>query len=315
MRNFIHSLQFLFPNIYFGLKTKHYKNHFKKVADIRKEIEDTYFKKCGVKLNLDNPSTIYDKINYLRLNENYEDSWKYVDKLEAKKIARKHDSNIKIAKVIASFSSFKEFKNGIKNLTLPNRFVVKLNNGNGSIFVNFNDVWQNKYGKKVSKHYVYSYLKHGIKLNFYYVNFEKCYDKVEPKIFIEEYLGDSIIGIPEYKVFYNYGVPKLLNVVYGRQSNGKTIEAFLDMSLKKLDMHQKVEILEEKDIIIPKCWDKILEFGKKASEGFPILRVDVLSDGDNYYFCEFTFYDCGGNAVFVPLESNKTLGEMFNISK
>lgn len=151
-----------------------------------------------------------------------------------------------------------------------------------------------------------------MKFDYYKENFETCYKNIEKKIIIEEYIP-SLAGLDEYKIFCNNGEPKIVNVVYGRQSNNKVREVLTDIDLNILPTNQGMLPIDKNELYVPKCWNKMMTFAKKASKDFTMLRVDMLTDGDILYFCEFTFYDFGGNSIFYPAEMNKKIGNMFNI--
>ena len=40
-----------------------------------------------------------------------------------------------------------------------------------------------------------------------------------------------------------------------------------------------------------------------------------MTNGKDFKFCEFTYYDCAGFNIFEPLEYNAEIGSMFNIEK
>ena len=306
-------IKFLFPDLYNFLIIKKIEKRFNaSCVDIKKTTIEEYKKKFGVKLDLDNPIAFYEKVNYLKL---YQDDYKYsdyVDKVSAKKIARSLSDKIIVPKILYTFDSFEKFKQILKSEKMPSAFVVKLSHTSGDVYFFENGKWRDKKGQKISKRIVFSNLKSMINLNYYHTSFEKCYVNVNRVILIEEYIP-SLHGLDEYKFFCNYGKPKMVNVVYGRQDGDKVTEVFTDENLKVLPVNQGLKLTNAEKVYKPKCWDSMMDFAKKASINMPMLRVDILTDGVNFYFCEFTFYDFAGLSIFYPLEWNYTIGRMFEL--
>ena len=305
-------LKFLFPNVYNRLIIKRIEKRFKSCNDLKQATINEYKTTFGVELNLDNPVTFYEKVNYLKIYQNDYHYSNYVDKISAKELAKTFSDKIIVSKLLCTFDSFKDFVTSFKKRELPCVFVAKLNHTSGDVYFFDNGVWRDKKGHHISQRVVFANLKAMINLNYYHTFFERCYANVKGRILIEEYLP-SIRGLDEYKFFCNYGQPKMLNVVYGRQDGDDVKEVFTDGELRILPVNQGLKLIDKDKVYKPKCWDSMVEFAKKASNNMPMLRVDILTDGDNFYFCEFTFYDFAGMSIFYPLEWNSIIGNMFDL--
>ena len=301
----------LMPNIHARHVIKKREHHNKDIVDF---VKTNYKNRFGVELNISAPITFYEKINYIKLFYDNPLMEKYVDKIQVKQLLEEAGYVDKCAKLLAIFKNVNELENYIKDNNQKS-FVVKLNHTSGDVYF-FNDgKWRDKHGEKIDKRVVYANLKYGLKSNYYYCSFEKPYKNIDPRILCEEYLPSmNNKGLDEYKFFCNYGNIKMINVVYGRQSNSKIAECFTDSNLISLGATQDLKILSDDDVVAPKCFDDMKKFASKMSEQFPILRVDLMTDGVKFYFCEFTFFDCGGNNIFYPPDSNKKIGDLFDIS-
>lgn len=312
MNKFKNILKHLFPYLYYRYSVFSVDKKFKSArnnieAEIIKRYKNT-FKKT---LNLKDPKTFYEKVNYLKLHFNGDVSF-LVDKILVKDYLRTNFPNIKFAETLKIFSSFKDFKKCLKSKTIPDPCVVKLNHTSGDIFIFKNGRWIDKYGFKTSSRCVLACLKCRLKLNFYHAQFEKVYDNLTPKIFAEEYLDiSSDSGLDEYKFFCNYGIPKMINVVYGRQRKECVKEAFTDIDLIPFPVNQGQSILSKDEIYHPCYLKDMIEFAKEVSKNYPLLRVDLFAKNDDFYFCEFTFYDLAGNGIFYPEEYNNIIGDLF----
>lgn len=309
-------LKFLLPNVYF--LRKNFKEHksFSKIKNPKEYSIKKYKDKFGVDINLDKPETFYEKLLYLKLNHLENNPELLVDKVIVKDyLTGKGYSHI-IPKKIDSFRTFKEFKKNYKNIVNKNsRFVIKLNHTSGDVFIFNNGILLSKIGEKVPRRYVFACLKHRLKFSYYFVGLEKVYKNIVPQILIEEYMASlDTKGLDEYKFFVNKGQIKMINVVYGRQNGSLLKEAFTDEKLRKLNARQDQNMLEQNEIKKPKCFDNMVKFCKDTVKDRLLIRVDLMTDGDNYYFCEFTFFDCGGFNHFLPEETNYEIGSKFDIS-
>lgn len=307
-------INFVSPRLYQKIVLSKIEKRFKKVTDVEQEIINNYFKRFNYHLNLSSPKTFYEKMNYLKLYQSDEKFSNYVDKISAKEIAQSMNSKIKISKTLFVFNNVISFKKELSKKTFPKECVIKMNHTSGDVFFYRENHFYDKYGSCISKRKVFAILEYRLKLNYYHTNFERCYKPIQPRIIVEEFF-QSLSGIPEYKFFCNYGVPKMVNVVYDRQAGSRVREAFTDENLCIFPVHQDQPLISQEDIFQPKCWDEMLCFVKKVSKDFPFLRVDLMTDGTDFYFCEFTFYDFGGNAIFYPLEWDTKIGDLFDFSK
>ena len=298
---------------------------FKKVILFNKNLkiryyEKRYFKEFGIKLSIKKPVTFYDKINYLKFFSKEKNMVDYTDKIKAKKIAGSFGENIRVAKLLKVFSSFKEFAEWTHSMdNLDSECVIKTNNGSGAVYFvtkgsDKKPIIRDKHGKSCDRIGMLKAIKRSLHTNWYYQEFESNYKKIKPAVFVEEYFSTmSDVGLNEYKFFCNYGEVKLVNVVYNRQDDDNLEEVFTDELLNPLGAYQKRKIIEKRDIIKPRHFNEMIEFASHFSKDFPFLRVDLLCDDDSCYFCEFTFYDFGGFSCFYPENENKRLGDLFVI--
>lgn len=281
---------------------------------IEKFTRKTYFLKTGYNLNIEKPITFYDKINYLKVNCADRKLSSFVDKIAVKEMLKGNNFS-NFAKTICIFKNIREFKKFLETNTNCS-YVIKSNNTSGDVYFFINGVYKNKNGTIVNKDKVIKTFKKVLKTKYFYKFFEYPYKGIKGKIFIEELLPDfNDYGLMEFKFFCNFGIAKVVNIVQNRQGGNKIKEVFTDASLNILPISQDLELLKKTDIKKPIYYQELLDFCKKNCKELPIVRVDFLCGKDKFYFCEFTFYDCGGFNIFYPLENNKLIGDLFEIMK
>lgn len=317
MNSFKRFLVNCFPTTYYKLFVYNKTSKAKKIVDIKSFTIQKYEKRFGVKLDLDNPKTFYEKLNFLKINWSDPGSSYLVDKHLVKKYLTSNNYEELVAKEIACFDSFKEFKKSLKELISANsKFVIKLTHTSGDVFFYDSGRWKDKEGYKTNKRRVLACLKIKIKYNYYFENYEKIYKDLSGKILVEEYLPSNMSkGLDEMKFFCNYGKPVLINYVEGRQDGDNLQEAFLDANLENTKAKQKQKIFKFNKIDKPDCFEQMKDFCLKTCSSFPLVRVDLMLSDNSFRFCEFTFYDCGGYNIFTPNEINYSFGELVKLNK
>ncbi len=255
-----------------------------------------YWVCTGKFLNLKNPSTYWDKLNWMKLNYRRDDLWKYVDKYEAKKIAACIIGEEHIVKCLGVYDSFDE----IDFSNLPDSFVMKCTHDSGSYIIC-------KDKKKLNIKQARKKIEKGLKRNYFYNSREYPYKKLIPRIIIEEYLEDhKTDNLKDYKFFCFNGEPKVMYVSTDASQNAHT--DFFDMEYNPLKMYIKdpnSDIPPDK----PSKFEELKQFAKLLCIDFPHVRVDFYVVNDVVYFGEYTFYHNGGNSLLHPTKWNKIWGQ------
>ena len=305
----------LFPNLYFRHHMQKYERQFAQIGDPIEYAKRRYKQRFGTELHLENPISFYDKLCYLKFCYDEPNPEQLIDKVLVKEYLDALGLGEYCAKKIASFSDFDSFKRFFdEGANGHDEFVVKLNHTSGDVFFYNHGKWRNKTGQHVGRRFVFAALRNMLGFNYYHMSLERIYEHVHPQILVEEYLPSiGSKGLDEYKFFCNHGVVKLINVVHGRQNSGRIKEAFTDADLHKLPVNQGHDELAQEEIYRPLCFEKMLDFCAKTVANRIQVRVDLMTDGTSFRFCEFTFYDCGGFNIFQPIEQNEAMGQLLDI--
>ena len=151
-----------------------------------------------------------------------------------------------------------------------------------------------------------------LKQNFYYIGREWPYKNVKPRIIAEKYMEDHVDReLRDYKFFCFDGEPKLMFVASGR-SLGHTKFDYFDLEFNHLDIKQKYPNANA-PVRKPATFEKMIEFSKILSKGFPHVRVDFYEVDGKLYFGELTFYHFSGLMPFKPEKWDKILGDYLKI--
>ena len=257
------------------------------------------------KLNLKNPITYNEKLQWLKLHDRKPIYTDMVDKYEAKRYVAERIGEEYIIKTLGVWDHFDE----IDFDKLPDRFVLKCTHDSGGLVI-VKD--KNTLDKAAAKEKIEKCLKR----NFYYAGREWPYKKVKPRVLAEEYMEDSKTAeLRDYKFFAFNGKVKALFIASERQKeNEETKFDFFDAEYNHLPVrngHPNAEIPPEK----PKNFEKMKELAGKLSEGIPHLRVDFYEVDGKIYFGELTFSHWSGMVPFEPEEWDKTFGDWIELPK
>lgn len=278
--------------------------------NILKISDETYLKilykvKMNKELNLENPQTFSEKIQWLKLYNRNPKYTKMVDKYEAKKYVANIIGEEYIIPTIGIYNNFEE----IVFDKLPNQFVIKCTHDSDSIIICKD---KNNLSIENAKEKINGCLKN----NFYLKAREWVYKNIKPRIIIEKYMAtEKQPELIDYKFFCFNGKPQFIYVSEALSNHEMAKISFADMNYKMTEFHRKdynpFKVLPPK----PKNFEKMKELAEKLSKNIPFLRVDFYEIEDKIFFGELTFSPCAGYIPFDPEEYDKILGDMLDLPK
>lgn len=256
----------------------------------------------GQKLNLKNPRSFNEKLQWLKLYDRNPLYTELVDKYEVKKYIAK-----KIGKeyIVPTLGVYKKFDD-IDFDSLPNQFVIKCTHDSGSFVLvkSKKDLDIASVRKKINK---------CLKRNYYYSGREWPYKNVEPRIIIEPYLGENI---NDYKVQCINGEVDNIMICDGRFSKRGVRYYYFDADWNYLAYSHYDDI--DKDTFSypkPEMMDKVIELSKKIGKDFNQIRVDWYIVKNRIYFGELTFYTNSGFDDTITYEADIELGKKLSLKK
>lgn len=273
------------------------------VIDDKTYIKIQYKIKLGKKLNVDNPKTLNEKLQWLKLNYKNNLMVQCADKYAVREYVKNKGLENILIKQIGIYDNADE----IDFNKLPNEFIIKLANGSGFNYICFDK-------SKFNSSRIKRYLKGVSHVNPYYYSREWPYLKIKNRIICEQLLKEVTGEVPsDYKIFCFHGEPKLIQVDIGRYTNHR--QNFYDTNWNLLNLSQGYS--NDTQYILPKSvyLNSMLDIARKLSEDFPFVRVDLYLINNKVYFGECTFFPWGGYSPYVPHEYDYRLGEMLNLDK
>lgn len=263
------------------------------------------FKACtGNVLDLQNPVTFNEKLQWLKIYDRKPIYTTMVDKYEAKKYVAEQIGQEHIIPTMGLWEHFDE----IDFEALPAQFVLKCTHDSGGLVI-----CQDK--TKLDRQKAKRKIQKSLATNYYLAGREWPYKNVKPRIIAEEYLEDHEKGggLTDYKFFCFNGEPKFLYVSRGLENHETAQISFLTLDWEFAPFRRKdyrsFDELPQKPI----CLNQMVLMAKKLSEDTAFLRVDFYEVDGNIYFSELTFYPCSGYLPFDPPEWDKTLGDWITL--
>lgn len=252
----------------------------------------------GTKLNLSNPLTFNEKLQWLKLY--YRDALliNLVDKNKVKDWVAERIGNEYVIPTLRVYESADE----INVDALPDQFVLKCNHDCGSSIIcrNKSDFDIESARQKLSA---------ALMRNYYWDSREWPYKKIKRCIIAEEFLSDgNKIELSDYKVHCFNGIPKLILVCKDRHLESGMTEDFFSEEWEHLELKRPAHPNSKEVIKKPKQLEEMLSLSRELSRGFPFVRVDWYISINKLYFGELTFFPASGMSPFVPKSYDKLFG-------
>lgn len=257
--------------------------------------------KMGKKLNLDNPQTYNEKLQWIKLYDRREEYTRMVDKYEVKDYVSKIIGEEYIIPTLSVWNN----ENEIDFDSLPNQFVLKCTHDSGGLVIC-------KDKSKLNKEAVKKKLAECLKHSFFWGMREWPYKNVKPRVIAEQYMEDETGELRDFKFFCFDGEVKALFIATDRTKSEETKFDFFDEDFNHLAFtngHPNAEIPPSK----PVCFEEMKSLAAKLSKGIPQVRVDFYEIRGKVYFGEMTFFHWSGMTPFVPEEWDYTFGSWIKL--
>ena len=289
------------------LKIKRDYNFYKKLPpeQYENELKLLYKNKFKKELDLENPKTLNEKIQWLKLYDATPLKTMLADKYLVKSYIKEKIGEKFIIPLLGVWDSF----NQINFKSLPNKFVLKSNHGSGMVLIVKN---KRKLRSKKKRRKMRRIINRWMNINFAYVSLELHYLNIKRKIIAEIFVENSNGDLYDYKAYCFDGRVESIAFLSGKDLKKRRI-AFFDTKWNKLnytDTYPQFEI----EIPKPKNLDLIIKICEKLSKGFSFVRIDfyVLNDG-SMKFGEFTFTPFSGMIRFNPPIQDRIFGDMLKL--
>ena len=261
-----------------------------------------YFKKP---LDLDNPKTLDEKIQWMKLYY-YKDNplvYQCADKYRVREYVKECGLEDILNGLIADYKSPDEINWDV----LPNRFVLKWNFGCGGNVICFDK-------DKLDKEKAIRELKVFQKTKAHLICAEPQY-QMEKVLLCEDFIEAEDGGTPtDYKFYCFNGEAKYVLCCYGRSETQKPAFYFFDRNWE-LQRFNKMGKEAPEGFTMPKPdgIDNLFHYAEVLSKPFPFVRADFYLEKGKAYFGELTFTPGGGYDVNRLSETQLRFGDMVEL--
>lgn len=259
--------------------------------------------KMGYWMDLDNPKTFSEKLQWLKLHNRNPLYTTLVDKYAVKKWVADKIGEKHVIPMLGVWNNANE----IDFESLPDQFVLKTTNGGGGNVV----ICKNK--SQFNKEKAVAHLNQSLKNSIYKNYREWPYKNVPPRIIAEKYMEDESGELRDYKIFCFNGNPRIFLLYKDRYDEKNMTIDFFDEQKKWLDLtHPEFGRSSEKPAL-PDYFDKIFSLAKILSKSIPFVRCDFYIVNGSIYFGEMTFYPTSGFALYKPFSWEKKMGSWLKL--
>lgn len=262
----------------------------------------------GRKLNLKNPKTMSEKLQWLKLYDRKPEYSMMVDKCDAKKFV---SSIIGDEYIIPTYGVWDRSAD-IEWDKLPNQFVFKCTHDSGGIIIV-------KDKDKANRAEIGEKLDRMLKRNYYRTGGREWpYKNVKPRIMAEQFMISNDTpnhDIPDYKFFSFNGEPRVLLFCTERK-NGSSKWDFYDMEMQRINvaaLHHETTNLNLADFVSREVFEKMKEISRALAKVKAYVSVDLYYINGQIYFGELTFFSGGGWLQYNPADFDLKLGEMLTL--
>lgn len=263
-----------------------------------------YRLRVGRKLNVRNPETLNEKLQWLKFNYRFPLQSIVSDKLLVRdyvkeKIGEKY--------LIPLLGNWKEYSD-IDFSALPNQFVLKCNHDSGGLVVCTDK-------EKLNHEEAKRKIEKSLKSNFFYIGREYQYRNIKPMIICEKFISDNGKVPMDYKIYCFNGKPDVILVCRDRFSKNthRASYLFFDQKWNFQPLDKGDENLQDVDIPKPENLDEMIEIAKKLSEDFVFARIDLYNIKGKIYFGEITLSPNSGFDPDIKYETDLMFGKKLEI--
>lgn len=259
----------------------------------------------GRKLDLKNPKTFNEKLQWMKLYNRNPVYTMMVDKYLVRNYVREIIGEEYLIPLLGVWDD----PDKIDFDKLPMQFVLKCNHNSGLGMC----ICKDKNKLDIDK--VKNNLRKGLKQDYYLTGREWPYKNVPRKIIAEKYMVDeSGYELKDYKYYCFDGKVRIVMINSDRMSSLGTKANYFDENYQPLDFvwgYENAKIPPAK----PEKFEEMKSLAEKLSEGIPHVRIDFYQTPQGIFFGEMTFFDGSGFDAIEPIEWDYKIGSWINLPR
>lgn len=261
-----------------------------------KSIRENFQHKMGYELNIDDPKTIQEKTQWIKIYGKLERFARYTDKYEVRKFIAKRIGEDYLIPLIGVYEKVDEIDIG----KLPTSFVLKATHGSSWF-----EIIEDK--DEVDWDQMKETMNYWLSRSWFTKSKESNYKPLKRRILIQPYLPRIPYVFAEYSFHCFHGVPQFVRVD-GYRSFG-IYSMNWDPIMERYDSEHGIGKIKK-----PSQFSEMETIAKILSRDFPYVRVDLFQAGEHVYFNELTFAP-GGGYLQTSKEFGLWVGSLLDLKK
>lgn len=277
--------------------------HFYDGISDERYLKFLYWLRMDKKIDLENPRTFNEKLQWLKLHNRRPEYTMMVDKYAVREYIAEKIGEEYLIPLLGIWDNADD----IDFDKLPNQFVLKCNHNSGLGMC----ICKDKSKLDIDK--TRKELKKGLKQDYYLSGREWPYKAVPRKIIAERYMTDSTGAFVDYKFMcFNGHVPCVM-VCIDRHIND-TKFYFFDKDWKLLRLNKRgIDAPVGFTLPKPSCIDRMFNIAEILSEGIPFSRIDLYECDGKIYFGEITFFPQSGFDSNLLKQTDEYFGGLLDL--
>ena len=250
----------------------------------------------GRKLDLNNPKTYNEKLQWIKLYDHNPDYVMMVDKVDVKPYVARLVGKEYVIPTLGVWERVED----IDFDALPNRFVLKCTHDSGGLVICKD---KNHLNVEEAKRK----LQNSMNSNYFKWGREWPYKDLKPRIIAEKFIGGERIPV-DYKFFCFDGKIDSVMLCLDRDK-GYPKFLFYDTDWNRLNYMWEEHVLP-KEPEAPENFPKMVEIAKKLSEGMGCVRIDLYNIHGKIYFGEITIFNQDGFDTDITYDTDLHWGKL-----
>lgn len=264
-------------------------------------VKQSFKRHMDYALDLENPQTLNEKINWLKLYNRKPLHTTVSDKYKVRAYVKEKIGEQYLIPLLYHTKN----ANDLRPENLPDtEFIIKTNHdSSGGVIV--------RDKSSVDWGAIRKRFKGLLKENHFYGTREWQYKNIEPRIVVEQLLKTEDGGIPnDYKFHCFHGKMVFLNLDLDRHSDERARNLYdKDWNLLPCNWGRP----NGKNVAAPSNFEEMKRLAEKLAEEFIYVRVDFYSIKGKTYFGEITFHQSSGFRKFWQHECDEKFGKLLNL--
>jgi hypothetical protein len=249
-----------------------------------------FWASTGKKLNLEDPLTFNEKLQWIKLYDRKTEYIQYADKYAVQSYIKETIGEEYLIPLIAVYDHVED----IDWESLPERFVIKCTHASGA-----NIICTDK--KSLDIQDAKNKLKKWLKRSWFWFGREWPYKSIKPRMICQPYLSDSNSVPNDYKVMCFNGKAKMIQVHTGRYVDHKV--DFFDLQWNRVNISSRGSITDSELVHIkPQKLEEMIRLSEIIAANTTHARIDWFVVAERLYFGEITLFETSG---FLPFENEK----------